>query len=184
MKIFVNNLGSDICLDVDPSDTIWDVKCRLKGKHGIRPSQQQLSFQKDILDDNHRLMECNVHETARLDFAIIIPSSEKAHEALLALTDFVDSHSFCKAYVASILKENERLKESEMKMKQLLDQSIKENLDAKHKSKSLESKMKSQQIEINEVRARNRAITEKSKKPSKFARINQFFLVGKNKSEK
>ncbi|KAG4076729.1 hypothetical protein HA402_002016 [Bradysia odoriphaga] len=183
MKILVNNLGSDICLDVEPSDTVWDVKCKLKGKHGIRPSQQQLMYQNDSLDDNRLLSDYNVHEKAKLDFVMNVPSSEKAHEALFALTDFVDSHSACKEHVANILKANEKLKEAEMKMKKLLEQSTKENLDAKHKIKNLESKMKSQQIEINEVRARNRNLTEKSTKPSKFERINQL-LLGKNKKSK
>ncbi len=181
MKIFVNNLGSDICLDVDPSDTIWNVKCKLKDKQGIRPSQQQLMFQDDCLDDNRLVLDYNIIERSRLNFAIIVPSSEKAHEALFALTDFVDSHSSCKEHISNILKANEKLKEAETKMKQQLDQSMKENLEAKHKIKNLESKMKSQQIEINEVRAKNRALTEKSTKPSKFERINQFLIGKKSK---
>lgn len=178
MKIFVNNLGSDICLDVDPSDTVWDVKCKLKSKHGIRPSQQQLVFQNDCLEDSRLFSDYSVHEKAKLDFTMIVPSNEKAHEALFALNDFVDSHSACKERFANILTANEKLKEAEMKMKMLLNQSMKENLEAKHKIKNLESKMKSQQIEINEVRAKNRALTEKPAKVSKFERINQL-LVGK-----
>lgn len=173
MKIFVNNLGADICLDVDSSDTIWDVKCKLKSKHGIRPSQQQLTFQNDSLDDNRRISDYNIPEKGKLNFSIIVPSSEKAHEALFALTDFVNAHSSCKEHVANILKANEKLKEAEMKMKKQLDQTMRENLEAKHKIKNLEAKMKSQQIEINEVRARNRALTEKSTKPSRIERINR-----------
>lgn len=176
MKIYVNSFSSDICLDVDSSDTIWDVKCKLKTQVGIRPSQQQLKFMNDCLDDNRLLSDYNVQNKGRLDFEIIVPTSEKAHEALFQLKDFVDSHSSCKEIVTNILKANEKSKENEKNMKMLLDQSLKENLDAKHKIKILESKMKSQQIEINELRARNRALTEKPAKLSRFGRVNKLLL--------
>lgn len=176
MKIFVKSLTSDIPLDVDPSDTIWDVKCKLKSKQGIRPSEQQLCFMNECLDDNRSLTDYKVQDKATLDFSIIIPSNEKAHAALFALRDFVDSHHSCKEIVSGILKANEQVKQSEHKLKLLLEESLKKNLDAKHKITNLESKMKSQQIEINELRARNRALTEKPVKLSKFERINKILL--------
>lgn len=180
MKIFVKSFASDISLVVNSSDTIWDVKCKLKTEVGIRPSQQKLKLMSDCLDDNRLLSDYNVQDKAKLDLEIVVPSSAKGLEALSALEDFVESHSSCKDIVDNILKANEKTKEDENKIKILFEQSLKENWDAKQKIKNLESKMKSQQIEINDLRAKNRALTEKPEKRSKFERINKL-LLGKYK---
>ena len=61
MQIFVKTLtGKTITLEVEPSDTIENVKRKIQDKEGIPPSQQHLIFRRQELKDHQTLDEYKV----------------------------------------------------------------------------------------------------------------------------
>ena len=71
MKIFIKTPSNkSILLEVQPSDTVRNVKAKIQEKEGIPIDQQRLTLGDNQLLDDHTLSDCNIQNELTLHLAL------------------------------------------------------------------------------------------------------------------
>ena len=72
MQIFVRTqAGGNITLDVEPTDTIANLKTKIQDKIDVVPEQQKLMYANNVLDDSLTIQYYNIGRTDTIHIFLI-----------------------------------------------------------------------------------------------------------------